>query len=264
MDFSRYGISYEHQEGEFCTRTISPSYFISYFLTDYMVESGGALRRSERGDMFIARPGDIVYHGSCCGEGGFVNDWIYFDSESIGALLAELPLPIGVPFKTGGVNWLRVALEGIGKERAYMREGYLNMCEAILTEAVINIYRDYKLCGGESASIRLENTRGTVMKDIKRAWTLRDMAKLSGYSQSRFCALYKDRFGIPPLLDLSLRRIDEAKLLMLYGNMSISSVAEAVGYSSIYYFSRIFREYVGISPSEFKKGGMQKTNISVD
>ena len=99
--------------------------------------------------------------------------------------------------------------------------------------------------------------RGAVMKNIRRSWTIREMAELSGYSQSRFLALYKDRFGVSPIYDLTRRRIDEAKLLLLYGNMSISMTAEAVGYSSIYYFSRIFKEYVGLTPSEFKSCGMR-------
>lgn len=257
MEFFRYGINFEHNEGEFCAREISPSYFFSYFLTDYMVEVGGVLRRGNAGDMFIAKKGDFVYHGSVDGEGGFVNDWVYFSSERTAALIESLPFPIGVPFKTGGVNHLRVALTTFDEELAYMREGYDEMCDAVMCEAIIRIYRDYKSAGGIDTSSRLENVRGAVMKDIRRSWTVSEMAELSGYSESRFLALYKGRFGVSPINDLTRRRIDEAKLLLLYGNMSISMTAEAVGYSSIYYFSRIFKEYVGLTPSEFKSRGMR-------
>lgn len=257
MEFFGYGVNFEHSEGEFCSREISPSYFFSYFLTDYLIEVDGALRRGEAGDMFIAKKGDFIYHGSVAGGGGYVNDWIYLASERVDSLISSLPFPIGAPFQTCGANHLRVAISSIDEERAYMREGYDEMCDAIMCEAIIRIYRDYKSSRGQDSSARLENVRGAVMRDVRRCWTVREMAELSGYSQSRFLALYKERFGVSPILDLTMRRLDEAKLLLLYGNMSISEVTEAVGYSSIYYFSRIFKEYVGLSPTEFKSRGGQ-------
>ncbi len=252
MEFFGYGVNYKHSEGEFCTRDLSHSYFLSCFLTDYVIEVDGALVRGEAGDMFLARRGDIIYHGSAEGCPGFANDWLYFDGDNVEKLLSDFPLPIGVPFKTGGINRLRVAIEMINEERAFMKEGYTEMCDVIMTEALIKIYRDYRSTGTISPYERLENVRGAVMRDTRREWTLSMMSELSGYSQSRFVSLYKERFGISPILDLTKRRMDEAKLLLLYGNMSISSVAEAVGYSSIYYFSRLFKKHIGITPSEFK------------
>ena len=77
------------------------------------------------------------------------------------------------------------------------------------------------------------------------------MARLSGYSNSRFSALYRERYGISPTADLISFRIEEAKLLLLYGTHSVSEVAEAVGFSSLYYFSRYFKEKVGMSPTEY-------------
>ena len=78
------------------------------------------------------------------------------------------------------------------------------------------------------------------------------MAKLSGYSESRFSSLYKEIYGTSPINDLTARRIEEAKLLILYGNTSLSEIAEATGFSSIYYFSRHFKKCEGISPTLFK------------
>ena len=60
---------------------------------------------------------------------------------------------------------------------------------------------------------------------------------------------YRDRFGISPFEDLIGIRIARAKLLLLHGAMSVEEVAERVGFSSIYYFSRIFRARTGVSPS---------------
>ena len=77
------------------------------------------------------------------------------------------------------------------------------------------------------------------------------MAKLSGYSVSRFSALYKQRYGTSPTKDLIDARIEEAKRFLLYSSRSVGEVAETVGFSSLYYFSRCFKEKVGVAPSEY-------------
>jgi len=82
------------------------------------------------------------------------------------------------------------------------------------------------------------------------------MAKLSGYSPSRFLALYREFYGASPVNDLIQYRIEQAKRLMLYGNMRLNDIAEAVGFSSIYYFSKCFKKTVGVSPTVYKRNNL--------
>jgi AraC-like DNA-binding protein len=66
--------------------------------------------------------------------------------------------------------------------------------------------------------------------------------------------LYKGRYGTSPIGDLINYRIENAKMLLSFGNMQISEVAYTVGFSSIYYFSKYFKTVTGLSPSEYKRG----------
>lgn len=47
------------------------------------------------------------------------------------------------------------------------------------------------------------------------------------------------------------RRLETARLLLLEDNLRVGEVAEMVGYSSIYTFSRAFKAEYGVSPSSF-------------
>ena len=253
MNVLAFGIDFKHKKGEFCDRAIARSYFISLFRTDYMIELDGCLTRGRAGDMYICRPGDIVYHGSAPdGDVGFSNDWVYVEGDDFSELLERYPLPIGKLFRVDGSLYLSAALEKIHRERAYADVGYREKCSIIMTEAIIDIYRSYIKGEKLSAEARLEYVRGRVMRDYRRNWKLSDMAKLSGYSESRFSSLYKEIYGTSPINDLIARRIEEAKLLILYGNTSLSEIAEITGFSSIYYFSRHFKKIEGISPLQFK------------
>lgn len=49
------------------------------------------------------------------------------------------------------------------------------------------------------------------------------------------------------------RLIIEAKRLLVYTSMSAKEIAYSLGFSDYSYFSRFFRKYVGISPSEYSK-----------
>ncbi len=79
----------------------------------------------------------------------------------------------------------------------------------------------------------------------------RDIASALVYSKEHFCRLFKTYFSISFTDYLSQYRIEKAKLLL--GKYSSSEVAEKCGFSSQSNFSRVFKEAVGISPTEYRK-----------
>ena len=47
--------------------------------------------------------------------------------------------------------------------------------------------------------------------------------------------------------------LQRARHLLLHTDMSIGEIAEALGFSDPYYFSRLFKKYEGIAPREYRK-----------
>lgn len=58
---------------------------------------------------------------------------------------------------------------------------------------------------------------------------------------------------------LSALRIERAKELIRYGNMSMAEVADAAGYSSVAHLSRRFKQQTGMTPSEFRELGTRNS-----
>ena len=50
--------------------------------------------------------------------------------------------------------------------------------------------------------------------------------------------------------------METAKQLLLESQMSVDEVAVQCGYGSSSYFSTVFRKQAGVSPREFRKGGV--------
>ncbi|QHN64762.1 helix-turn-helix domain-containing protein [Bergeyella cardium] len=59
------------------------------------------------------------------------------------------------------------------------------------------------------------------------------------------------------------QKIEKAKELLTYEEKSTTRIADMLGYSSVQYFSKQFKEYTGLSPTEFRKK-KEKNRNSLD
>lgn len=78
-----------------------------------------------------------------------------------------------------------------------------------------------------------------------------DIAAYVGLSERHLARCFQQYIGLPPLTYLNRYRIRQAKVLLEAGGKSITEVAMEVGFSNSNYFSRVFRQEVGVSPRAF-------------
>lgn len=80
-----------------------------------------------------------------------------------------------------------------------------------------------------------------------------ELGERFGFTPEYLGKIFKKHSGETPSKYLTKLRINEAKRLLL-GNpeMEIQKVGEIVGYKDGFYFSRVFKSYMGIQPSEFR------------
>lgn len=79
------------------------------------------------------------------------------------------------------------------------------------------------------------------------------LAQLEGLSNSRYITLFSKEMGKTPseyILDLRLGRACD---LLLTTDMEISAVGASSGYNDPYFFSKIFKKHMGLSPQEYRK-----------
>ncbi len=92
-----------------------------------------------------------------------------------------------------------------------------------------------------------------ISANFRYDFSLSDMAKALGYHEkylsSELHLLTKMNFRA----FLSTYRIDHAKRLLRTTGLNISEIALDSGYSSINTFNRVFKQTVGITPSEYRK-----------
>ncbi len=83
--------------------------------------------------------------------------------------------------------------------------------------------------------------------------SLSSLADTLGFSLEYLARIFKKETGLSPSKYLTNLRINEAKLLLLsYSSLEVGRVGELVGYKDAFYFSRVFKSNVYVTPSEYR------------
>ncbi|MBQ8173863.1 MAG: helix-turn-helix transcriptional regulator [Clostridia bacterium] len=83
--------------------------------------------------------------------------------------------------------------------------------------------------------------------------TLSVLARHAGVSASTVKAAFREQEGCGALTYFIRLKMEAAKTYIREGRYNFTEIAEMLGYDSIHYFSRRFRLYAGMSPSEYAR-----------
>ena len=90
-------------------------------------------------------------------------------------------------------------------------------------------------------------------KNFREKITLGDIGRISYFSPIYCDTVFKRETGYTIIDYILTLRVEEAKRLLAKENISISKIAETVGFCDNNYFSRTFKKRSGYSPTEYRK-----------
>lgn len=82
---------------------------------------------------------------------------------------------------------------------------------------------------------------------------INELADYIGVNRSYLTSCFKKTMGCSPQMYLINLRMEKAKSLLTKSNMQINVIANAVGYQDQLAFSKIFKQYYGISPKAYRE-----------
>jgi len=111
-----------------------------------------------------------------------------------------------------------------------------------------------KLDGASAAPEQIVQSVQLFLKaNFAKELNLEDISRQFNFNPSYLTKIFIKHTGEPPSKYLITLRIHEAKhLLQTTKELSVKEVGERVGYPDPYYFSRIFKQVTGVTPSEFR------------
>jgi AraC-like DNA-binding protein len=176
-------------------------------------------------------------------------------------LLARLPAVIILRGARGpALEGLEVARRMLLVEMQSPSQGSAVMVARILDLVFIQILRAW--AAGPDAEPNwlagaLDPQIGPALSAIHRDpghdWTVEELARACSLSRSAFAARFVARVGKPPATYLAHVRLDAATDLLRNTSLSVTLIAEKVGYTSEAAFSRAFRHRYGAPPARWRR-----------
>ncbi len=180
-----------------------------------------------------------------------------FDAGDPGLLVSLLPRVVHIRDSVR----LSQLVQMVGEESAGQKAGSefirSRLVELLLVEAMRSAAADsappglLRGLGDERVARALRQMHA----HIGRAWTIDQLAKIATLSRSAFFARFTRLVGVAPMAYLLAWRIEIAKGLLRDDELTVSAIADRVGYGSTSAFSVAFSRYVGQAPSRYARSG---------
>jgi AraC-like DNA-binding protein len=98
----------------------------------------------------------------------------------------------------------------------------------------------------------LRRVRDRIDREYAQPLDVEALARGAHMSAGHLSREFRLAYGEPPYAYLMTRRIERAMALLRRGDLSVTAVCFAVGYSSLGTFSSRFTELVGMSPRSYR------------
>ena len=133
------------------------------------------------------------------------------------------------------------------------RPGYILRCKALLYSIIYNLLRDAGQLFDITQPHYSEMAKVLVMIRENRGknFSVQELARAVSLSPSYFRTLFKNYTGYSVIQYQNFLKVSQARDLMLSGNYNVNEAAAQVGIDDLYYFSRLFKQVTGASPSAF-------------
>ncbi len=199
-------------------------------------------------DEIAVIPPYLKYRVKTCGAG------------DIHILVEQAMLPLKEPFVMSDVENEGIRHAAL-QAAVYFGSDYNN--REIVLSALGNLLVSYvDLVLGEESKLSpaVVLVRDEIEKNLSdTSFSLEDNLRKLPLNYDYIRKLFKKETGLTPHEYLTAKRMERAGSLLSsgitnrYSNYSVSQVAEACGFAEPLYFSRVFKKYFGVSPSEYSK-----------
>lgn len=149
-------------------------------------------------------------------------------------------------------------MRNILREMELENSGHEDVCQAYMEILIIRLMRNTALTVSARPQVGSGHQQCTAVKryidlHFKETLTLEQLADEAHINKYYLSHAFKREYGISPINYMINRRIEESKYLLAETDLSLSQIAQLLGFSSLSYFSQVFRRTQSVTPMEYRK-----------
>jgi len=134
---------------------------------------------------------------------------------------------------------------------------FLDSVEQAMAVTLVNghavRHRPVRLYRGGLGSTRLRRIRELVHAKMEDDLSLDEMAESVGLSTAHFARMFRKSTGETPHQFVLRQRLERAKAMLRAPDARVLDVAVACGFKTQQHFAQVFRDILGVSPTEFRQ-----------
>ena len=175
--------------------------------------------------------------------------WIHFSGKMAKSIIQQYGLDVNVIYNVGvhsrlSDSWKRMFYEFVINDLYFV-----DVSACILKEIFVAFSR---YISNDGKNQRLVKSIIYIHEHFSEELYVEELAEIEGLSKSHYRVCFKKSVGISPKEYIIDRRIEAACAILEESGKSIEEAAQLVGYSDVYYFGRIFKKKMGISPGKYR------------
>ncbi len=188
-------------------------------------------------------------------KGPLLHDWMHL-TGNVQEQMQEFGLETNQVYPAGG-EALTLLMAELEREffanRSFRKQGLDILLSRVLLYMARTVQPAERTASLPAADVqeRLHAFREYMLIHTEMDWSVERMAGSVHLSAPRFYVVYRNLFGVTPMLDLRYARAERAKNLLLSGRYTVTEVAELAGYANVYQFIRSFRQLTGMTPGSY-------------
>lgn len=220
----------------------------------YLVEGSAGIKTSQidvilnKGDMIILPPHtESIFTTLDTSLTDYM--WLHFTGKNTDELLKRVNIETETVYNIGVHAFFKSEWKKLFSEFITNDNYFEELSTMYLNSIIINFSRYIKNKNSHNQLKSLRYIHENLFTDL----AVSVLAEIEGCSESSYRNKFNNIMGVSPLEYIIDRRIEAAKIHINNTDRSIVQIAKSVGYEDPYYFSRIFKKKVGISPDKYRK-----------
>ncbi|MCL1992842.1 MAG: AraC family transcriptional regulator [Spirochaetes bacterium] len=233
---------------------VLPEFQVVYVASGQGVfESGGAAYRVKPGSILLVLPG-VKHSYQPLLETGWQEYWVGFKGDYFSGLVDEGRLADQVFFELGPSKSVLSLYSMIFEEVSAQRPLFqMKACAAILSIIAEVLARERRKDQPNFYQQIVEKAKHIMESNIFGRINLTAVSDQLGISTSRLNEIFKAYTSMTPYQYYIQIKIHKAESVLERKDLSVKEAAYKMGFDDPYYFSRLFKNKTGVSPSDWKK-----------
>ena len=235
-------------------------YDAKYFILEYIVSGkgylkiNGKLHELQANDVYLLEPGSShEYYADK--EDPFKKYWINFRSDVFFNIFNEYDLKHIYVFRDTDISEEMTKIFELEKVSLYNDQIYKEASKHLFAIFMKLAEKNEIKAKG---SVVAQQILAELDKAIDSSISIDEICNTLFISRSKLIREFKKHYDITPHAYLMNRKISFSKMLLQNTNHSIKSIANHLGFADEHYFSNVFKNKTGMTPSEYRKS---KSNI---